>query len=219
MPLAELSFQVVIVTKPIEVILADPNPLMLQALSEIFERDRRFNLIATSKTAEGFLESCLRVPVSLGVIDWNLPQLGAERLLHMLRDRPKAPRITVYAASSDPDLARRALAAGAAGFCTRDTPPEQLLDIVFSVASGRMVFPFLDVRSLKRDPRENLTEREKTMIAALARGRTNSELAEELGISINTVKFHLRNLYEKLGLRNRSQAIAFFYSLDSHSAN
>ena len=197
---------------PIDLILGDPNPLMLQALAEIFERDRRFSLIASSKTAEGFLEACLRAPVSLGVIDWSLPLLGAERLLAILRDRPKPPRIVIYASSNDPDIPRRAMAAGAAGFCTRDTAPEQLLDIMAAVAAGRMVFPFLDVRALKRDPREELTDREKTMLSALARGRTNIELAKELGISINTVKFHLRNLYEKLGFRNRSQAIAFYYS-------
>jgi DNA-binding NarL/FixJ family response regulator len=196
----------------IDLILGDPNPLMLQALAEIFDRDRRFSLIASSKTAEGFLEACLRAPVSLGVIDWSLPLLGAERLLAILRDRPKPPRIVIYASSNDPDIARRAMVAGAAGFCTRDTAPEQLLDIMATVAAGRMVFPFLDVRALKRDPREELTDREKTMLSALARGRTNIELAKELGISINTVKFHLRNLYEKLGFRNRSQAIAFYYS-------
>ena len=204
------SFRVM--NAPIELILADPNPLMLQALSEIFERDRRFSLVATAKSAEGFLEACLRAPVPAGVIDWTLPQLGAERLLAILREHPKPPRIVVYASPGDPDIARRAMAAGAAGFCTRDTPPEQLLDIVDAVAAGRMVFPFLDVRGLKRDPREDLTAREKTMLAALARGRTNTELAAELAISINTVKFHLRNLYDKLGLRNRSQAIAFYYS-------
>jgi len=197
---------------PIELILADPNPLMLQALSEIFERDRRFSLVATAKSAEGFLEACLRAPVPVGVIDWTLPQLGAERLLTILREQAKPPRIVVYASPGDPDIARRALAAGAAGFCTRDTPPEQLLDIAAAVAAGRMVFPFLDVRGLKRDPREDLTAREKTMLAALARGRTNTELAAELAISINTVKFHLRNLYDKLGFRNRAQAIAFYYS-------
>ncbi len=194
------------------IIVADSNPLMLQALAELFERDRRFSLVATSKTAEGFLESCLRVPVDIGVIDWAIPQLGAERLLSILRDRPTAPRIIVYASSQDADVPRRALAAGAAGFCDRDAPQEQLLDIAATVATGRMVFPYVDVRSLKRDPRESLTEREKTMLAALAKGRTNTELAADLGISINTVKFHLRNLYEKLGLKNRSQAIAFFYA-------
>lgn len=198
--------------QPRSIIIADSNTLMLQALADLFERDPRFSLVATSRTAEGFLESCLRVPVELGVTEWTIPQLGAERLLGILRDRPQAPRIIVYAATNDPDVPRRAMAAGAAAFCQRDTPQEQLLDIAANVARGRMVFPFMDVRSLKRDPRDSLTEREKTLLAALAKGRTNTELAEELGISINTVKFHLRNLYDKLGLRNRSQAIAFFYA-------
>jgi two-component system, NarL family, nitrate/nitrite response regulator NarP len=196
----------------VEIIFGDPNPLMLQALAEIFERDRRFSLVATAKTAEGFLEACLRAPVSIGIIDWSLPLLGAERLLGILRDQPRAPRMVIYASSTDPDIPRRAMAAGAAGFCTRETPPEELMGIVAMVAAGRMMFPFLDVRALKRDPHEALTTREKTMLAALARGRTNIELAQDLGISINTVKFHLRNLYEKLGLANRSQAIAFYYA-------
>lgn len=200
--------------QPRSIIVADSNTLLLQALADLFERDSRFSLVATSKTAEGFLESCLRVPVELGVVEWNIPQLGAERLLGILRDRPQAPRIIVYAASNDPDVPRRAMAAGAAAFCHRDAPQEQLLDIAATVATGRMVFPYMDVRALRRDPRESLTEREKTLMAALAKGRTNTELADELGISINTVKFHLRNLYDKLGLRNRSQAIAFFYAND-----
>jgi two-component system nitrate/nitrite response regulator NarP len=198
--------------QPCSLIVADSNTLMLQALAELFERDRRFTLVATSKTAEGFLETCLLVPVDIGIVEWTIPQLGAERLLGILRDRPDAPRIIVYAASNDVEVPRRAMAAGAAGFCNRDLPQDQLLDMAATVAKGRMVFPYVDVRSLKRDPRETLTEREKAMLAALARGRTNTELAADLGISINTVKFHLRNLYEKLGLRNRSQAIAFFYS-------
>lgn len=194
------------------IIVADANTILLQALSDLFERDRRFSLVATSKTAEGFLETCLRVPVDIGIIEWGIPQLGAERLLGILRDRPQAPRLIVYATDTDPEIPRRAMAAGAAAFCTRDAPEQQLLDVALSVASGRMVFPYMDVRGLKRDPREGLTAREKALLAALAKGRTNTELATELGISINTVKFHLRNLYEKLGLKNRSQAIAFHYA-------
>lgn len=197
------------------VIVADANTILLQALSDLFERDRRFSLVATSKTAEGFLETCLRVPVDIGIIEWGIPQLGAERLLGILRDRPQAPRLIVYATDTDPEIPRRAMAAGAAAFCTRDAPEQQLLDVALSVASGRMVFPYMDVRGLKRDPREGLTAREKALLAALAKGRTNTELATELGISINTVKFHLRNLYEKLGLKNRSQAIAFHYANDA----
>jgi two-component system nitrate/nitrite response regulator NarP len=197
---------------PIDIALGQSNPLMLQALAEAVERDPRFSLVVTAKTAEGFLESVLRLPVPVGVIDWNLPQLGGERLLEILRGTQGAPRIVVTASSADPDLARRAMAAGAAAFCPHETAGEQLLDVAASVAKGQMVFPYLDVRQLKSDPKEQLTARERTMLAALARGRTNTELAADLGISINTVKFHLRNLYEKLGFKNRAQAIAFHYS-------
>src|SRR5262245_22410952 len=129
---------------------------MLQALAEVFERDLRFSLVAAVKTAEGFLEAVLRAPVPVGVIDWTLPMLGGERLIEILRSRSPDPRIVVYASSSDPDLPRRAMAAGAAGFCTRETAPERLLDIVAGVAGGQMVFPYLDVRGLRRDPAEDL---------------------------------------------------------------
>ena len=78
-----------------------------------------------------------------------------------------------------------------------------------------MVFPYIDVRSLKRDPRESADRAREDDAGGAGQGRTNTELAADLGISINTVKFHLRNLYEKLGLRNRSQAIAFFYSSEA----
>ena len=197
---------------PTELILAESSPLMLQALGELFEKDRRFSLVATCRTAEGFLETFQRVPVPIGVIEWGLPSLGAERILAILRARAAPLRLVIYGPVGEVDVARRAMAAGAAGYCASDSPADQLLDTVAAVASGRMVFPFLDIRDLKRDPREGLTAREKSMLAALARGRTNTELAAELGISINTVKFHLRNLYDKLGLRNRAQAIAFHYS-------
>ena len=203
----------------ITVALAETNPLMLQALAEVFERDPRFSLTVTAKTAEGFLESVLRLPVPVGVIDWDLPALGGEKLLEILRGHPGAPRIVVYASSADPDLPRKAMAAGAAAFCTRDRPSSQLLDLTAAAAAGQMVFPYLDVRDLKRDPRDELTARERAMLAALARGRTNTELAADLGISINTVKFHLRNLYEKLGFKNRAQAIAFYYSGDNSSVD
>jgi two-component system nitrate/nitrite response regulator NarP len=97
-------------------------------------------VVATAKTAEGFLETVLRAPVPVGVIEWSLPVLGAERLMAILRENPNAPRIVVYASSSDPAIARRAMAAGAAGFCSRETGSEQLLDIAATVAQGKMVF-------------------------------------------------------------------------------
>lgn len=196
----------------IEVALADGNPLVLRAMSELFERDPRFSLVATTATAEGFLGAVIRVPVKVGVIDWILPALGGQKLIEVLRDQPNAPRLVVYADDPRGDLPQMALRAGAAGFVSRSAPVEKLLDTCAAVAGGQMVFPFLDIRDLQADPIASLTRRERALLEALSKGQTNAVLARDLGISANTVKFHLSNLYEKLGVANRAQAIAFWYS-------
>jgi two-component system nitrate/nitrite response regulator NarP len=180
-------------------------------MSEIFEKDRRFSLVATAATAEGFLGMVMRMPVQVGVIDWNLPALGGARLIDVLRAQPNAPRLVVYAEDTG-DIPRKAMSAGAAGFVSRSESVERLLETCVAVSKGQMVFPFLDVRGLKRDPIESLSPRERTLLDALSKGLTNRELARELEISANTVKFHLSNLFEKLSVKNRAQAIAFFYA-------
>ncbi len=196
---------------PIDIVLADSNPLVLSAMSEIFERDERFSLLATSASAEGFLATVMRLPVSIGVIDWNLPALGGAKLIEVLRENERAPRLIVYGDDS-PELPRLAMSAGAAGFAPRSSEVEGLIDTCLDVARGKMVFPFIDIRDLQTDPIASLSRKERVMLEALSKGLTNRELSKELGISTNTVKFHLSNLYDKLSVKNRAQAIAFFYA-------
>ena len=197
--------------KPINIMLADNNPLVLSGMSDIFDRDPRFSLVATTATAEGFLGMVMRVPVEIGVIDWQLPVLGGAKLVEILREQENAPRLVVYG-DDTPALPRLAMTAGAAGFAPRSGDVEVLLSTCIQVAAGKMVFPFLDIRALQNDPIQQLSRRERMILEALSKGQTNRELSAELGISINTVKFHLSNLFDKLSVRNRAQAIAFFYS-------
>ncbi|MEM7507386.1 MAG: response regulator transcription factor [Pseudomonadota bacterium] len=196
----------------IDVALADSNPLMLGALSEFIDRDPRFSLVATAKTAEGFLEVALRSTIAVGVVDWTLPQIGGERLLEILRAQQAPPRLVIYSHDQSAEIAQRAMVAGAAGFCSRSDPPERLLNVVAEVAAGRMVFPLLDVRNLKRDPMDMLTKRERSLLELLAKGHSNKALAAELNISVNTVKFHLRAVFDKLSVSSRTQAIARYYA-------
>ena len=196
----------------IKVVLAESNPMILSAMSEKFSSDPRISLISTVKNSEDFLSTVLRVPVDLGIVCWSLPKLGGEKVIEVLRENPSAPKILVYARNDSPDIARRALAAGAAGFCNDEQTVDELLETAITVAAGKMVFPFMDVRELQADPLFMLTKRERNILQFLADGSSNKELAERLSISINTVKFHLSNLYEKLGVKNRAQAISFFYS-------
>jgi two-component system nitrate/nitrite response regulator NarP len=196
---------------PINIMLADSNPLVLSAMSEIFERDPRFSLVATSATAEGFLGTVMRVPVQVGVIDWNLPALGAAKLIEVLRETENAPHMVVYGEVSG-DHPRLAMQAGAAGFASRSGEVEDLLDTCIDVAAGKMVFPFVDVRLMQQDPIHSLSRKERAILEALSSGMSNRELSKSLQISTNTVKFHLSNIYEKLSVRNRAQAIVYYYS-------
>ena len=79
-----------------------------------------------------------------------------------------------------------------------------------SVAQGRMVFPFINVRSVFDNPLSSLTRRELEVLSDLASGRTNKQIARHMGVSLNTVKFHVRNLFQKLGVNSRSQAIGLY---------
>ena len=197
---------------PIEVGIADKSPLVVAALRQLLARTGRFSLVAVASDGEGFLEAVGRVHLDVGVIGWVMPNRDGRGVLEALKDRPESPRMVVYTGDPDPTLPRRALALGAAAFVSKREPPERLLDAVEAVARGQMVFPFLDVRGgLDADPLGGLSPRERELLGALGSGQTNAELARNFGVSVNTVKFHLRNLFDKLRVRSRAQAVQLWH--------
>lgn len=196
--------------RAIDIVLAEKNPLLQSSLVKLFAGDERFCLVAVTADGERFLEAVERLPFDVGIVGWEMPYLDGRGVLQALRGRTDAPRIIVYTGSPNPDVPRQAMTLGAAGFCSKREPPEQLLDTILAVAAGRMVFPFIDVSSLASDPLAGLTPRERELLAALAGGLTNQQMASQLDISLNTVKFHLKNLFDKLGVGNRAQAVAFY---------
>ena len=195
---------------PIKVAIADKNPLVLSGLKRLIGKDDRLILSITATDGERFLETLDRVPFDVGVIGWDMPFGGGQRVLERVRSRENPPRIIVYTGSAAPNLAREAMALGAAGFCSKRQPPEQLIETIIAVAQGAMVFPFFDVRADRRDPFGELTPRECELLQALPSGGTNAQIARQMGLSVNTVKFHLKSLYEKLSVRNRAQAVALY---------
>jgi two-component system nitrate/nitrite response regulator NarL len=154
------------------------------------------------------MEAVARLSFDIAVIGWEMPYLSGAGVLRALRGTAEAPRIVIYTGSQDLDVPRQAMALGAAGFCHKSDPPERLVDTVLAVAAGRMAFPFVDVRELDLNPLAGLTDRERQILESLSKGMTNQQLAEDLDISLNTVKFHLKNLYGKMGVENRAQAVA-----------
>jgi two-component system nitrate/nitrite response regulator NarL len=198
-------------SRPIEVLLADDHPLLLRGLRQVFEEDERFLVVATASDGERLLDAIDRFPVDVVVMGWLMPYRDGEAVLKQLRKRPTAPRIVVYSGLEDPSVPRRVMALGGAGFCSKRVAPEELREVVAAVAAGRMVFPY-EAAQEQDDPLAGLTEREGEILAALAGRQRTAQLAHTLGISPNTLKFHLKNIYLKLGVANRAQAVALHLS-------
>lgn len=197
----------------IDVAIADKSPLILAGLDKLLSDDKRFNLVVKVTDGEEFLEAARQQKFAIAVIGWQLPTLHARDVLRALSRQVSAPKIVVYSGTNDPAAPAETLQLGGAGFVSKRAPPERLLDVLAAVAAGDMVFPFVDIRKMRSDPLENLTLRERSLLSALGSGHTNSQLAKDFGVSINTIKFHLRNLFEKLEVRNRAQAIALFLEM------
>jgi len=195
---------------PIRVGIADKSPLMRAALKHLISEDDRFQMVSASEDSNEFLKLLDSVPMDVAVVGWIIPPGDARFILDRLQARKTTPRVVVYTGFESDTVPLQVMAHGAAAFVSKNEQPEHLLNTIAQVAGGRMVFPYLDVSQLNANPLTLLTKRELEILSSLAAGRTNKEIAAEKAVSTNTVKYHIRNLFEKLGVSNRGQAIALY---------
>lgn len=196
--------------------IADKNPLVRKGLEAIIAEDPRFEVLGSVDTGADFLARAGKSGFNVGVIGWMLPDMDGGEVLRRIKEIDETVRIVVYTGSRNPDAPRLTMKLGGFGFCSKSDPPEVLLDVVNAVSHGRMSFPYIDVTKLNDDPLSDLTSRERELLGALANGWTNHQIANRTGISENTVKFHLKNLYEKLEVRNRAMAVALYMANRKH---
>ena len=196
--------------KLIRVGLADKNPLIQAALKQLLSADGRFELVHVASGCDEFLEHVSAEPVDVGVIGWVIGPCDGRFILDHLNSNENPPRIVVYTGDESKVVPSQVMSHGGAAFVSKKEQPAVLLDTIATVAAGRMVFPYIDVRSIYDNPLSTLTRREMEVLADLAAGRTNKQIARDLGVSLNTIKFHVRNLFQKLGVNSRSQAISMY---------
>jgi len=195
----------------IDVILADKNPLVISGLAQIFATSR-LHLAATVPDGRRFLAEIRKRRFDVGVIGWEMPGVDGRAVLQALRTIEGAPPVVVYTGNADASIPRQVMALGGAGFVSKSEPPDVLVSTLADVATGRMVFPFVDVRLLNEAASHVLTPREVELLASLASGASNRDIAARHAISLHTVKFHLKNIYAKLQASNRAQAVSIYLS-------
>lgn len=198
------------VHRPIRVGLSDKNPLIQAALKQLLSEDSRFNLVHVASGCEDFLNNVHAEPIDVGVIGWVIGPCDGRYILDHVSSMENPPRIIVYTGDESKIVPSQVMIHGGAAFVSKSEQPAVLLDAIAGVAAGQMIFPYLNIRSIYDNPLSSLTRREMEVLSDLAAGRTNKQIARDLAVSLNTVKFHVRNLYQKLGVNSRGQAIALY---------
>jgi DNA-binding NarL/FixJ family response regulator len=203
----------------VQVLLADDHQLMREGTAALLGADERIEVVGLARDGREALAQAERRRPDVVLLDINMPVLGGLEACARLRESgPDAPEVLMLTVSDEePDL-YAALRVGAAGYLTKDVPPAELIEAVLAVARGEpRIAPAMASRMLAElgrggpppDPLAALSDRERDVLALLAEGLRNREIAERLVISEATVKTHVRHVLEKLRFRNRAEAAAF----------
>lgn len=201
------------------VAIVDKNPVVRAGISDLLRRDGRFEVDAALSTAGAFIKLCEQKPIAIAISGWSLPDMSGGELLALVKQRQFAVRVVIYTGEPASQVLRPAIKSGAWGFISKSDEPDILIETVATVAKGRVSFPFVDLETLSGDPFDILTARERELLGALANGWSNLQIAARFGISRNTVKYHLKNLYDKLGVSNRAMAVALYMSMTGAGAS
>jgi DNA-binding NarL/FixJ family response regulator len=198
---------------PVRVILADDHALVLEGLRSLLTAESDINVIATATDGERLLDAVQRFQPDVVISDIQMPYLDGFACLPQIRRLSPKTHVLLLTAFTDGQTIQSVLAAGADGLLLKTAPPEQTLQAIRQVMAGQMVFPAAARRWLSMERKETavtLSDRENEVLALVAEGLTNAQVAQRLHVSANTVKFHLKNIYEQLNVTNRTEASRWF---------
>ena len=194
-----------------KVLLADDHPLALAAMRALLEADG-VEVVAEAHAGSQVLPRARDAKPDLVVLDLNLPELhGLTCLERLASEFPELPVVVCSGEATEEDL-DAVQARGARAFVGKGGDPDDIPRAVRAVAAGEDFAVYGGVERFRR-PNEDLglSEREAALLCTLARGLSNQEIGKELWITEQTVKFHLTNVYRKLGVANRTQATRVAY--------
>ncbi|MDO9118425.1 MAG: response regulator transcription factor [Nitrospira sp.] len=202
-----------------KILLVDDHALVRRGVAHVLQEDLPDLTIVEKGTALDALEAVHATPWDLVILDINLPdKSGLDALKDIKRISPDLP-VLILSLYPEAQYARRALKAGASGYLTKDTAPEEVTTAVKRILQGgRYVSAALaeqlaaDLGTTSgeaREPHERLSDRELEVLRLIGSGRTPTEIAEQLALSIKTVSTYRARILEKLNLRTTAELIRF----------
>jgi DNA-binding NarL/FixJ family response regulator len=206
----------------IRVLVADDQSMIRAGFRMLLRDEEGIEVVAEAEDGLEAVEKAARFSPSVTLMDIRMPKLDGLEATRRILAADQSARILILTTFGLEEYIYEALQAGASGFVLKDDPPEQLIAAIRTVAAGdALLSPTVTKRVIeqftqlpRRDPPkalEDLTAREHEVFRLIAQGLSNGEIGRELHISDTTVKTHVTRVLQKLGLRDRVQAVVLAY--------
>ena len=206
--------------KECKIILADDHSLLLEGLKCVIDKFPEWKVVGEARNGIALLAMLKKISCDLVVLDIAMPEMDGLSALKEISNRFPHIRVLMLSMLNDFTHFEKAKNLGAAGFMSKEDAGDELCRAIQKIMSGKMyVSPAVNnllverqlhhIDSFKSQSVEILTRREKQILAMIAGGKTNKEVALDLQISIHTVENHRANLSEKLGSKNVASLVQF----------
>jgi DNA-binding NarL/FixJ family response regulator len=202
----------------IRVLVVDDHGLMVEALRLTLEREQDLEVVGDVGSGSDVLRQVAKLRPDVVLLDIRLPGVDGMTVLERLRARHPDIEVVMLSAIADPAVAREALSLGARAYLDKQIETSELVStlrrVMAEASSGQEAGTEGPPSSPPPPPAPLLTPREQAIFALVAQGRSNAEIARELWLSEQTVKYHLTNVYRKLGVKGRAAAVRFAFEHD-----
>jgi two-component system, NarL family, nitrate/nitrite response regulator NarL len=197
------------------VLIADDHPLFRDGLARRIKERPDLDLVAEVADGRAALQAIRELRPDVAVLDLKMPEVDGIRVASAVAREGLDTKVMVLSAYVDSAMVFKALAAGARAFLSKDAERRDVCEAIISVGRGEVVLPtgvqagiVEQIHSRARDGATSLTVREGEVLALIAEGASAPQIGVRLHLSTGTVKSHLKNLYEKLGVSDRAAAVA-----------
>jgi NarL family two-component system response regulator LiaR len=200
--------------KPIRVLLVDDHGVVRKGLRAFLLAYDDLELVGEAANGEQAVHLCEKLQPDVVLMDLVMPEMDGTAATRAIRRDCPQTEVIALTSFKDRELVEDALQAGAIGYLLKDVSADELANAIRAAHAGRPTLAAEAARALiqaTRDPASpdyDLTNREREVLALMVEGRSNTEIARELVISVTTVKFHVSNILSKLGADSRTEAVA-----------
>jgi DNA-binding NarL/FixJ family response regulator len=197
-----------------KLLIADDHPLVVAGIREVLSREPLIEIVGSASSGSEVMPLIGRLNPDVVLLDLRMPGVDGLGCLERIHDRYPKIKVVVLSMTTDPEQIQAAFKRGACGFVIKNIDPADLASAIRQAVNGTafhaLGLPALNENAVARAA--GLTDRELMIMKAVSRGLSNQAIGKELWVTEQTVKFHLTNVYRKLGVTNRTEAARWAFA-------